>query len=193
MSDRDDDARVVVQAQKGQADAFEKLVVKYEKQIFAFCMRMIGSRDDAADLTQEVFLRAYKSIKSYKPKAKFSTWLYTIARNQCYNFTRDRSTRRKHVMDGQLLGEDEAVDPVVPDAAKSPEHNARMGEYAELIRRALNDLSEEHRAVILLREYQGMSYEEMSKVLGIRTGTIKSRLARARQNMQKALEPLLDG
>lgn len=173
-----DDWALVARAQSGDIDAFALLVDRYQGPIIHFCYRMAGSRQDAEDVAQEVFLRLHRYLTRLNPQAKFSTVLFGIARNLTLNYLRDMKRRgrgRTQPLDGQ---------PELESAAGGPAHDARMKEIESHMEAAMARLSPEHRMIVHLREIEGMDYDGIADVLRCRKGTVKSRLARAREQLR---------
>jgi RNA polymerase sigma factor (sigma-70 family) len=180
-----DDNECVTRAQRGDKSAFTELVARYQDRIYRFLVRLTRSEDDALELTQETFLRAFQALTRWQPHALFSTWLFRVARNLAFDLLR----RHKHVEFVQLEDDLDISDPgSEPDAALATAQRYRMLEAA------LARLPAEHREILLLREIEEMSYEEIAAVLGLNPGTVKSRIARARaallDTMQRRLEKL---
>lgn len=166
-----DDHQCVTRAQGGEAKAFSELVARYQDRIHRFLVRLTCSRDDALELTQETFLRAYQGLPRWRPDARFSTWLFQIARNQAFDLLR----RNKRVEFVPLEDDHLAAAPGPgPDAALETAQRLR------LLEASLARLPIEHREILLLREIEDMPYEDISAVLGLNMGTVKSRIARAR-------------
>jgi RNA polymerase sigma-70 factor, ECF subfamily len=176
------DAECVRRVQKGDTDSFEILVRRHQKSIFNLVYRLLGDYDEAAEVAQEVFLSAYKSIDQFRGDANFSTWLYRIGLNHAS--TRRKSlnnAQRRHVsLDGTKVIDDGAVDP-----AKSFEHK----EIQQRVQQALNSLAPDDARIILLRDLQDVPYEDVAEMLDIPVGTVKSRLHRARQALKVNLAP----
>lgn len=165
----DDDC--VKLAQRGDGKAFSELVARYQDRIYRFLVRLTRSQDDALDLTQDTFLRAYQNIGRWRPEALFRTWLFRIARNIAF----DRLRRDKRVEFIEL--EDDAE---LPDTAAEPDAVLETAQRYRLLESALERLPPDHREILLLREIEEMSYDEIALVLELNPGTVKSRLARAR-------------
>lgn len=182
------DWELVARARSGDLDAFADLVRRHQTPLVHFCRRMVGSQQDAEDLAQESFLRVYRYLGQLRPEAKFSTALFGIARNLTLNFLRD-STRRGRGVTRSMTREDETELPVEDDLRR-PDRLARLKEMESLIERALAAVSPEHREILLLREVQGMDYDGIAEVLRCRKGTVKSRLARAREQLRIRLVEL---
>jgi RNA polymerase sigma-70 factor (ECF subfamily) len=179
------DWQLVAQARDGDMDAFGELVRRYERPVVHFCQRMLGSLEEAEDLAQETFVRLYRYLPRLEPRAQFSTALFGMARNLTLNTIRD-SKRRGRGKTQSMTREDE-TERAAPDGRHQPDRTARQHEAEALIGRALTHLSPEHREVLVLRELQGMDYEEIAKVIRARKGTVKSRLARAREQLRLRL------
>ena len=179
---REQEAQIVQRVLQGDVNAFEKLVLEYEKSVYAITQRMTGNAEDAADMTQETFIKAYNSLSSFRGDSKFSVWLYRIATNVCLDFLRSRS--RKPTVSLSVEDDDgEEVELDIADESQSPERLLERGLTRDAVRRGLNALSPEYRQILLLREIQGLSYEEISSALGIDLGTVKSRIFRARKKL----------
>ena len=167
---------------EGDVNAFETLVVEYEKNVYAITQRMTGNAEDAADMTQETFIKAYNSLSSFRGDSKFSVWLYRIATNVCLDFLRSRS--RKPTVSLSMEDDDgEEMQMDVADESQSPEVLLERGLTRDAVRRGLNALPPDYRQILLLREIQGLSYEEISDVLSLEVGTVKSRIFRARKRL----------
>lgn len=167
----DDDLALALEAQRGDRRAFAALARRHQDRIFRFLLRLTGSRDDALDLAQEAYLRAWQALPRWRPEAKFATWLFGIARNAAVDVLRRRGTVET-VAPEQL--------PERPDTAAGPFARLEATERLRLLERALAALSPEHREILLLRETEEMAYEDIATALGVSEGTVKSRLARAR-------------
>ncbi|MBI4208333.1 MAG: sigma-70 family RNA polymerase sigma factor [Deltaproteobacteria bacterium] len=174
---------------QGDASAFQEVVARYQRGIFGFCLRMIGNVAEAEDLAQEVFLRAFRSIRRFRGQSKFSTWLYQIARNLSLN--RIRYLRRRRTSDLQSVSmENEASLAVIFENGEidSPEGAVLEQERRRHLSEAIVSLDILYREVILLRDVEGLSYEEISEALGTAVGTVKSRLHRARMELLKQMK-----
>ena len=178
-----DDKHILAQARRGELDAFEELVRRYEKRVYAIALRSAGSPEDAADITQDVFLRAWRSIESFRGDSGFSTWLFRITMNICVDHARHRQTQPQTM----ALTNDEDEERPIHDTAPTPEEQLDNSELGRELAAALDEVSEEHRRIVLLRDVSGMSYTEIAEILEISEGTVKSRLARARIALRKVL------
>lgn len=172
-----DDKHILARARRGELDAFEELVRQYEKRVYAVALRSSGSPEDAADITQEVFLRAWRSIESFRGDSGFSTWLFRITMNLCVDHARHKHAQPQ--TQPLVVGEEDAERPI-PDPAPTPEEHLENSELGRELAAALEEVSEEHRRIVLLRDVSGLSYTEIAEVLEISEGTVKSRLSRAR-------------
>ena len=166
----------------GDTNAFEKLVLEYEKNVYSIALRMTGNSEDASDMTQEAFIKAFNSLSGYRGESKFSVWLYRIVSNVCLDFLRSRNRRPTvslSVEDDE--GEDTELD--IADESQSPEVLLDRSLTRESVRRGLEALPPDYRQILLLREIQGLSYEEISQSLELEVGTVKSRIFRARKRL----------
>ncbi len=182
-----DDAALVERIRSGDRYAFNLLVWKWEKPIYNMALRVLGSEEDAAEICQEVFIKAYMHIHEFRGDARFSTWLYRIAINCCHNHLRQRRRQRRlqaRVPDFKGADLDAAV---VPDA-ETVVHQAQL---VDRIHRALQALPEDQRLVVELRVMHELSVEEVAHVMGIPEGTVKSRLYYAVKRLRELLRPLL--
>ena len=179
---REQEAMIVRKVLQGDVNAFEKLVTEYEKGVYAIALRMTGNPEDASDMTPEAFIKAYNSLQSFRGDSKFSVWLYRIASNVCLDFLRSRSrkpTVSLSVEDDE--GEETQLD--VADESQSPELLLERSLTRDAVQRGLQALPPDYRQILLLREIQGLSYEEIADVLRIEVGTVKSRIFRARKRL----------
>jgi RNA polymerase sigma-70 factor (ECF subfamily) len=185
------DGELVRAAQKGDEGAFRQLVQKYQRRIYQLALGMLKDPDDAMDIAQETFVRVHKYLPSFKGDSSFFTWTYRIAMNLCLDAQRRKGRlERVEVEEGDDAEIEAAMDP--PSAALAgPQRQALNRELRDRMEDALASLSENHRAILLLREVEGLSYEELAKVLGIRKGTVMSRLFHARLKMQNKLREYL--
>ena len=179
-----DEKHILARARRGDLAAFEELVRRNEKRVYAVALRSSGSPEDAADITQEVFLRAWRSIEDFRGDSGFSTWLFRITANLCVDFARHRQAQPQTQ---PLVGEDDAERPI-PDTAPTPEEHLENSELGRELAAALDEISEEHRRIVLLRDVSGLSYTEIAEVLEISEGTVKSRLSRARIALRTILQ-----
>lgn len=180
-----EEKRLVARAAKGDTAAFEQLVLRYQKQIYNLALRMVKNREDAQDLAQEAFLKAWNGLETFHFDAAFSTWLYRLASNTCLDFLRSE----KHRGSISMTVEDEGIEEqlAVPDPGPTPEEQVLTRETFAQLDAAMAALRTEHRQILTLRITNDLSYIEIADVLGVREGTVKSRLARAREALRKKL------
>ena len=179
---REQEAAIVRKVLGGDANAFETLVLEYEKNVYNIALRMTGNSEDAADMTQEAFIKAYNSLQSFRGDSKFSVWLYRIVSNVCLDFLRSKNRRPTvslSVEDDD--GEDTQLD--VADESQSPELLLDRKLTRDSVRRGLDSLPPDYRQILLLREIQGLSYDEIAQALSLEVGTVKSRIFRARKRL----------
>ena len=188
MNEQTREHQLVMAAKGGDEDAFATLVRLYEKRVFALAVRMCGSREDAAEAAQEAFLAAWQGLSFFRGDASFSTWLYRLTSNACVDLLR-REGRHRSAAGPSLDDEELSLD--VPHTALSPQDEAERQELREAIDRGLAALSPEHRQILILREMHQLSYDEIAEVLSLDTGTVKSRISRARRQLRNFL--LKDG
>lgn len=178
----DEEQALIRRVQSGDAAAFEPLLTAYEKGVYNLCLRMVRNPADAEDLAQETFLKAYRGIAGYRGESKFSVWLYRIASNLCLDFLRQQKRRPT----APLTVEDEDGDmreTELADGRLQPERLLEQKLTGDSLRRGLDALPPEFRQVLLLRELQELSYEEIGGILGLESGTVKSRIFRARKKL----------
>jgi RNA polymerase sigma-70 factor (ECF subfamily) len=178
-----DEAQLVDRLRQGDPRAFEELVIAYQHRVFGVALRMLGSRAEAEEAAQEVFLRAHRAIADFRGDAKLSTWLYAIASRLCMN--RLASGERR------LLREGEETLARIPSGRASPADELERSERDAALHRAIAELSDERRMVVVLRDLEGLSYEEIASALDLELGTVRSRLHRARMDLKEKLERFL--
>jgi RNA polymerase sigma-70 factor (ECF subfamily) len=186
-----EDRKLVRAAQKGDANAFRQLVERYQRRVYQLALGMLKDPDDAMDIAQETFVRVHKYLPSFKGDSSFFTWTYRIGMNLCLDAQRKKGrTERVDLDDSDQAELEAAMEP--PSAALAGPQRATLNtELKGKLEEALQGLSENHRSILLLREVEGLSYEELAKVLGIRKGTVMSRLFHARLKMQNKLREYL--
>jgi RNA polymerase sigma-70 factor (ECF subfamily) len=186
----DDDFQLVARAQKGEFAAYDALVTRHRGRIFAMIRNMIHSEADAWDLSQEVFIKAWNALPRFEAKARFSTWLYRIAHNVVYDWTRRRKIESVGELNDEIF-ERERIDSAsltTPSGGATPDETMSRGELRVKIEAALAKLSPEHREAVLLKDVQGLSYKEIADVMSCSLGTVMSRLFYARQKLQTLLK-----
>lgn len=183
------EARLLERCRAGELEAFDELVAQHQNKIFNLCCWMLGDRDEAGDAAQDAFVRAWRAIGNFRADAAFGTWMHRIAVNVCLDA---RARRAKAPLTYSALekpgddGESRSFDP--PDKADTPDKAVARRERRAVVLQALADLPEHHRAVVVLFDIQGYSYEDAAQALDLPMGTLKSRLNRARAALRKALE-----
>lgn len=183
----DNEAELVKRAQNGDVAAFEVLIEDYQKRIFSIAYRMIQHQEDAADLTQEVIVKIFKNLDKFKGDSKFSTWVYRIATNTCLDEIKKARRRTVYSLDKEIETEDGSIAAELPDTAPTPEEAAEKNDIKKALYDAIQRLGKEHQTVIVLRDLQGLSYEEIAQILHCSVGTVKSRISRAREKLKKLL------
>lgn len=180
--------QLIRRAQQGDNGAFEELLLLHQKKVYNLCLRMSANPDDALDLSQEAFLRAWRSLGQYQFEANFSTWLFRLTSNICIDFLRRKKRRQETSLTESYDDSDEGAELSVPDAQPGPEQQAMTNETKIELARAMEQLSPEHREILQLRVIENLQYEQIADILGVRVGTVKSRLARARLSFRKILK-----
>lgn len=179
---REQEALTVQRVLDGDVNEYEKLVLEYQKNVYNLALRMTGDAEDAADMAQEAFIKAYNSLASYRGDSRFSVWLYRIVSNVCLDFLRARK-RRQTVSLSVVDDEGEETELEISDESASPEKLLERSMTRDAVRRGLQELTPEYRQILILRELQGMSYDEIAETLGLESGTVKSRIFRARKKL----------
>lgn len=195
MALRDPDIRLMVRVRDtDDRGAFEELVERFQHRLVGIMHHLVGNREEAEDLAQEVFLRVYRTRQKYSPSAKFSTWLFTIANNLALNSLRDhkrKPTVSLAVRDSGPLGP-RPQEQLAVDTATPPGHNLQQSEIADVIRRALDDLNDRQKMAVVLNKFEDMGYAEIADVMGLTPKAVKSLLSRARQRLREVLQPYVD-
>jgi RNA polymerase sigma-70 factor (ECF subfamily) len=185
------DAAAVARFHAGDQEAFEELVTRSEAEVYRLSLRLLGNREDALDATQDAFLRAFRALGRFRGEASFRTWLIGITLNVCRTrrgSASARIARRSSSLDTRDANPDEARAPDPVDARPNPEQAAHGAELGRALAEALDALTAEQREILLLREMQGLDYDELAQTLGCAEGTVKSRLSRARAALRAAME-----
>ena len=194
LRDEADEALMLLY-QKGEVRAFEILLTRHRRPVFNFILRYVGSRDVAEDLLQETFLRVIKGADNYQRKAKFTTWLYTIARNLCVDRSRRQKHRKAQSLDQPIRNDGEGSGTlldVVPDQQMSTDRKAVSQQLHETLHRAIAALSEEQREVFLMREFLDMPFKQIAEVVGVAENTVKSRMRYALEKLRLELDEYKD-
>jgi RNA polymerase sigma-70 factor, ECF subfamily len=190
MALRDPDIRLMLRVRDDDPAAFADLVEVYQHRLVTVLHHLVNSLEEAEDLAQEVFLRVYRNRKKYHPRAKFSTWLYTIANNLALNALRTRQRRPAlplNVRDSGPLGPRPA-EQLVRDRANQPTERIQQEEVARIVQQALETLNERQRMAVVLNKFEDMNYLEIAEVMGLTTKAVKSLLSRARENLRLVLK-----
>ena len=178
----------------GDTSAFDKLVHRFQDRVFNLCYRMLGDYDEANDCAQETFVKVYRSLKDFRFEASFSTWLCTIAANTCRNRLKSMEYRYRKKMvriDPATTSKQGQSTMEIEDPAPSPLAQLTRLEQEVALQKAIDILAEDHKAVVILRDLEGLSYEEIAKITGYTLGTVKSKLARARQRLCEQLKGVI--
>lgn len=181
-----DERKLVRLAQKGDTDAFEQLVEMHSDRIYSIALRMVGNPTDAEDLAQEAFVRIWRGLEGFNMDSKFSTWAYRLTTNVCIDYLR----KEKKNNNVSLFTEDdegEEAELQIPDERYSPQRQMEQEELRQSVDRAMNSLDPQYRQILALRELGGLSYDEIARQLDLKEGTVKSRIARAREHMRRLL------
>ncbi len=174
-----EDSALVSRAQTGDVQAFEELVRRYRNQVYALSFHFVRNREEAWDLSQEVFIKAHRSLKRFRGDASFKTWLMRITANQSKDFLKKRRLR--------TVSLDDEIGQRLPSGAETPDHGVAARELGAAIDEAVRALPPKHRNVFVLREYEGLSYQEIADVMQCNVGTVMSRLHHARKKLQSKL------
>jgi RNA polymerase sigma-70 factor (ECF subfamily) len=190
----DSDESLMLRYRDGDVRAFELLVTRHRKALFNFILRFVRDTAAAEDVTQETFLRLVKGADAYERQAKFTTWLYTIARNLCVDAARRGKHRKAASLDAPLSDEDGAASllDLVPDTGAGVDRQAQSRELAVRLRQAIEALPDEQREIFLLREVADLQFNEIANVIGCPENTVKSRMRYALEKLREALEEYRD-
>jgi RNA polymerase sigma-70 factor (ECF subfamily) len=193
MSARDPDVRLMLRVRDDEPGAFEEMVARFQHRLVGVMHHLVGHAEEAEDLAQEVFLRVYRARKTYHPRCKFTTWLFTIANNLALNSLRSKQRKPVQALPPQDSGSSGArpAEQVVPDPDSGPLRKVERREMAEVIRQALDTLNERQRMAVVLNKFEDMNYAEIATIMGLTTKGVKSLLSRARVNLRTALSGYL--
>lgn len=181
----------MLELKKGDRDAFEILMRKYYPRILNFVYRFLGNRQRAEDLTQDVFMKVYKNARRYRPRSKFQTWLYTIAKNSCLNELR-RNRGQMVSLDEPIMFDERVLKKEISDPHADPAGELLQKEKKVLIQTAINGLPENQRIAVILRRYESFSYAEIAATLNVTDKAVKSLLSRAKVNLKNKLAGIRD-
>ena len=184
---------IIKRCKQGDRDAFNELVTEYQTRVVNIAYGMLSDSDDALDAAQEVFIRVYRSIGEFQEKSSFATWLYRITSNVCADALRKRQKSGK-VVSIYSSGSDDVGEAVadIRDTAPTPEERVEITEQHKAVREAMKEIKDEYREVLTLFDVQGLSYRDISEILKVPEGTVKSRLNRARVSLKKILSEKLE-
>ena len=180
---REQEREIVNRVISGDTEAFEALVLEHQNKVYSLALRMVGNEEDARDMAQEAFIRAYGSLAGFRGDSKFSVWLYRLTSNICIDFLRSRVKKRTVSMTWAGDEGEDAGELEIPDETWSPENQLERSLTRESVRRGLESLSPQYREILLLREINGLSYAEIAGALSLEEGTVKSRIFRARKKL----------
>ncbi|MBL9128577.1 MAG: sigma-70 family RNA polymerase sigma factor [Verrucomicrobiales bacterium] len=187
-----EDTLLVVRSQGGDLAAFDQLIRRHQERVYATIYHMTANHEDAADLTQETFIKAYNALPGFKGDCGFFTWLYRIAVNRTLNFLKQRRNRTSHLSLNDIdFNAEHDPDLVALTSEKTPRRDLNLTELQERLNNALLKLSESHRMVVVLHDIQGLPHEEIARIMDCNTGTVRSRLFYARQQLQGLLADYL--
>lgn len=189
------DHELISSHKAGDRIAFQHLVRKYENRVYNHCLRMVNDEEESADLTQEVFLKVYRNINNYEHTYSFYTWLYRITVNCCIDYMRKKRRQLTSYSLSQNLSDEPGSagrEQDIPDEKFGPEIRMQNVELSDVLTQAIGQLSEKLRSIIILKEIEGFSYEEIAEILNCSRGTVKSRLFRARERLKEILAPFME-
>lgn len=185
--------KLILEIQKGNKEAFEGLVSKYQNKIYTLCYRYTGNYEDARDLAQEVFIKVYRNIGKFERRSSFSTWIYQIAGNTCKDYLRKNKNKSEFSLDEEVFNNGEAFTPQVLKDENTPDLQYEEKEKLSILKEAIKNLNPEYKVVIILREFQNLSYEEIAKETNTSIGTVKSRLSRGRNVLKNIFLQRMEG
>lgn len=186
-----EEGELVKRARKGDLGAYDQLVQRYQERIYATIYHMTSNHEDANDLAQEAFIKGFQALKSFKGGSSFYTWVYRIAVNKTINFLKQRKNRSQMSLNDLDFNAEHDPDLVALISDKTPRREAGLTELQEKLNEGMQKLSEPHRLVVTLHDVQGLSHEEIAKIMGCNIGTVRSRLFYARQQLQGFLSDYL--
>ena len=186
-----DESTLVKRSQRGDLSAYDELVRRYQERVYATVYHMTSNHEDASDLVQEAFIKAHRALGTFKGESSFFTWVYRIAINKTINFLKQRKRRSQMSLDDLDFNPEHDPDLVALVSEKTPRRDLNLCELQEKLNDAMQKLSHIHRLVVTLHDIQGLSHDEISKIMDCNTGTVRSRLFYARQQMQAYLSDYL--
>ena len=189
--DQVDDKELVRRAKSGDTYAFDDLVRKYSRRIYSLVYNMTSNKEDTDDLLQDIFAKAYRSLKGFRGKSSFYTWVYAIATNMTLNFLKKRNRRRTLSLDDVDLAIEKDEDFIRTTSKSNPVREVNILELQERLNKALMRLSDDHRAVVTMYDIQGLPHAEISRILGVSEGTVRSRLFYAHRQLQTYLDEFI--
>lgn len=179
------DELLVERAKRGDVEAFEQLISQHERTVYNIAYRLTGNHEDANDVAQEAFLRAFSSLPDFRGDSSFATWLYRIVNNACLDELRRRKRQRVTSLDESVTLEDGELSRQIADTSDGPEEALERVEIQRAVQESIQSLDEEYRIVLVMRDIQGYSYNEIAEALGLNLGTVKSRINRARNALKE--------
>ena len=182
-----DESLLIKKAREGNVPAFEELIRNYQQMVYNIALRMCGNEDDASDIAQETLIKIFRSIRDFKGDSKFSTWIYRITTNVCLDYLRKNKKNAGRFINPEFETDDGSLEVEIKDPAPQPEEVAERKEVQRAVQEAIDKLSEDHRTVIVLRDINNLSYEEIAVILNCSEGTVKSRINRARSALRDIL------
>lgn len=183
---------LIKKSKSGDVEAFEQLIFDYQKKAYNIALRIMGNQEDAKDMCQEAFIRIFKSIEGFKEQSSFSTWMYRIITNVCLDEIRKRKKSDTISMDSTFETQDGEIHYEIVSEDDTPEEAYIRTEKKRLILKTINELNEEYKTAIVLRDIQGFSYEEIANILCCSIGTVKSRINRGRNILKDKLRTVLE-
>lgn len=183
----DHEKLLITKAQAGDPLAFEELISMHQKNIFSIAYRIAGNHEDASDMAQEVLIKIFRNLDQFKGNSKFSTWLYRVATNTCLDMRKKIMKHSAYSLDQELETDEGSILTEIQDDSPTPEQHAEQSVVQKAINTAISNLNDQHKKVIILRDVQGFSYEEIADMLSCSVGTVKSRINRARAQLKKIL------
>ena len=178
---------LVQKSQQGDMDAFEQLIVQYEKKVYTIAYKYMGNPEDAKDLAQEALIKAYQSIQGFRGESSFGTWIGRITANKCLDELRKRKRLQVSSLDDEVELEEGSVKKEIASERMTPEESVLKEETVQYVQKKLEQMKEEYRIVLILRELEGYSYDEIANFLSCSLGTVKSRISRARNYLKEQI------